>query len=52
MITLEEYDTRISVPLELDDDIMFDLMKLAHERDVTFNKLVEDILREAIKNES
>jgi hypothetical protein len=48
----EEYDTRISVPLELDDDIMFDLMKLAHERDVTFNKLVEDILREAIKNES
>jgi hypothetical protein len=44
----EEYDTRISVPLELDDDVMFDLMKLAHERDITLNELVTIALEEAI----
>jgi hypothetical protein len=46
----EDYDTRVSVPVELDDDLTFELMKLAHERDVTFNKLVEEILREVIDN--
>ena len=44
----EDYDTRISVPLELDDDMMFDLMKLAHERDITLNELVTIALEESI----
>jgi hypothetical protein len=44
----EVYDTRVSVPLTLDDDQMFDLMKLAHERDITLNQLVESVLRDAI----
>lgn len=43
-----EYDTRISVPLDLDDDLMFELMKMAHERDVTLNKMVEIVLLEVI----
>tara|TARA_R110000803_G_scaffold49656_2_gene103302 strand:- start:1835 stop:2347 length:513 start_codon:yes stop_codon:yes gene_type:complete len=46
----EDYDTRISVPLELDDDMMFDLMKLAHARDITFNQMVELTLQEALSN--
>ena len=44
----EDYDTRISVPLDLDDDMMFDLMKLAHERDITLNELVTIALEESI----
>jgi hypothetical protein len=44
----EDYDTRVQVPLELDDDLVFELMKLAHERDITLNKYVEEILREML----
>ena len=44
----EDYDTRISVPLELDDDMLFDLMKMAHEHDVTLNEMVEVVLRQII----
>jgi len=44
----EKYDTRIEVPLELDDETSFKLMKMAHERDITFNQMVEEILRTVI----
>ena len=44
----EDYDTRVSVPLTLGDDQMFELMKLAHERDVTLNQMVEIVLRNVI----
>jgi len=44
----EEYDTRVSVPLDLEDGLLFELMKLAHERDITLNQMVEEILREVI----
>jgi hypothetical protein len=48
-IVLEEgYDTRVKVPLNLPDDSLFDLMKMAHEQDITLNQLVERALREAI----
>lgn len=39
-----EYDTRVSVPLSMPDDVLFGLMKQAHERDITLNQLVEQIL--------
>ena len=42
------YDTRVQLDLDLDNDLLFDLMKLAHERDITLNHLIEQILREAI----
>ena len=45
----EDYDTRVSVPLDLPDDVLFDLMKLAHSQDITLNELVEGILEDAIK---
>ena len=45
------YDTRVQVPLELDDDTMFQMMRMAHERDLTLNEFVEDLLREFLKKE-
>jgi len=45
----EDYDHKVTVPLELSDDELFQLMKMAHERDVTLNQLVEEILWLAVK---
>ena len=45
----EDYDTRIEIPLTLDDEQVFDLMKMAHEQDITLNQLVEDVLREQMR---
>jgi hypothetical protein len=47
----EDYDTRVSVPLELEDDQMFELMRMAHEQDITLNQLVERLLRRVIDRE-
>jgi len=44
----EDYDTRVVIPLDLEDDLVFTLMKMAHERDLTFNEFVEEILREQL----
>ena len=44
----EDYDTRVTVPLDLDEHEMFTLMKMAHERDLTLNEFVEEILREQL----
>lgn len=44
----EDYDTKVSVPLDLEDDQVFELMRMAHEQDVTLNQLVENILRDVI----
>jgi hypothetical protein len=48
IMTGEGFDDRIQVPLDLDDDTLFKLMKLAHEQDVTLNKMVEIVLQKAI----
>jgi hypothetical protein len=44
----EDYDTRVSVPVEFSDEELLTYMKLAHEQDITFNELVERALRAAI----
>jgi hypothetical protein len=44
----EDYDTRVQVPVDFTDEDLLAYMKLAHERDITFNQLVEQALREAI----
>lgn len=44
----EDYDTRVSIPLDLPEDEVFALMKAAHERDITFNQLVEEALKAVI----
>lgn len=44
-----QYDTRVSVPVDLPDDELFRLMMMAHEKDITLNQLIEDIITEQIK---
>ncbi len=44
----EDYDTRVSVPVEFTDDELLIYMKMAHERDMTFNQFVEQALQAAI----
>jgi hypothetical protein len=46
----EDYDTRVEVPLTLPDDQLFDLMKMAHEADVSLNSFVEQVLRDQLKD--
>lgn len=41
-----EYDTKISIPIDLEDDVLHNLMLLAHKADLTLNEYVEQILRE------
>jgi len=45
----EDYDTRVSVPMDFSDKELLQYMKLAHDLDITFNQLVEQALREAIE---
>lgn len=45
----EDYDTRISVPIDFSDEELLKYMKMAHEQDMKFNDFVELALREAIK---
>jgi len=45
----EEYDTRVQIPVDFSDEDLLQYMKLAHERDMTFNELVEEALRFAIE---
>jgi hypothetical protein len=45
----EDYDDRVQVPVNFSDEELLKYMKLAHERDMTFNQLVEQALREAIE---
>ncbi|NBP16955.1 hypothetical protein EBU95_21675, partial [bacterium] len=47
----QDYDTRVLVPLDLEEAEIFRLMQLAHERDITLNRLVEQILQEVIDRE-
>lgn len=44
----EEFDERIKVPIELEDDVMLKLCMEAHKRDITLNTLVEEILQTLI----
>jgi collagenase-like PrtC family protease len=46
----EDYDTRVSVPLDFTDEELLKYMTMAHERDMTFNAFVEEALRAAIED--
>lgn len=43
-----DYDTRVSIPVDFTDEELLKYMKLAHERDMTFNAFVEEALKAAI----
>lgn len=44
----EDYDTRVQIEVNFNDAELLEYMKIAHDRDITFNELVEIALREAI----
>ena len=44
----EKFDTRIQVPIDLDNDTMLKLSMEAHKRDITLNQMVEEVLRNVI----
>ena len=44
----EDYDTRVQMQVDFSDEDLLQYMKMAHERDMTFNEFVEEALRHAI----
>ena len=52
MFNGEKFDTRIQVPIDLDNDTMLKLAMEAHKRDITLNQMIEEILRELIYPEN
>jgi predicted HicB family RNase H-like nuclease len=44
--------SKTTVELNLDKEVLFELMLMAHERDITLNQMVEDILRFYIELET
>lgn len=47
----DEFDDRVQVPINMDKEELYRLMELAHERDITLNELVQDILLEMFEKE-
>ena len=41
-------DGRATIEIDLDREEWYQLMMMAHERDITLNQMVEQLLREAI----
>jgi hypothetical protein len=44
----ETYDSRVQVEVNFSDEELLTYMKIAHDRDITFNQLVEIALQDAI----
>ena len=44
----EDYDTRVQIEVNFSDEELLKYMKFAHERDITFNQLVEEAIKAAI----
>ena len=45
-------DNRVTVELDLDQDLLYQLMLKAHEHDITLNQMIERILREYLDKET
>jgi hypothetical protein len=48
IIAGEDYDTRISIPIDLPEHELLELFKTAHARDITFNDFIVEIVSEKI----
>lgn len=46
----EEYDPRVTISIELPDSGIYELMKMAHARDITLNQLMVEILEKYIED--
>jgi hypothetical protein len=44
----QDYDTRVSVPIDLSEQHMMALFMMAHERDMTFNDFVTEVLEQQL----
>ena len=49
VVPYEDTDGRTDIVLHLEQSEVYQLMLAAHERDITLNQLVEDILRQFIE---
>ena len=49
IVSGEVYDERVKVPVDFSDEDLLKYMKMAHERDITFNQFIEEALRAAIE---
>jgi len=45
------YDTRVQLPIELSDEEFATIARMAHDRDITFNQMVEQILMQFIESQ-
>jgi hypothetical protein len=45
----EDYDTRVQVEVDFSDEDLLKYMKMAHDRDMTFNEFVEEALRTVLE---
>lgn len=45
-------DDRVIIGLELEQDLLYQLMLMAHEQDITLNQLVERVLREYLDQQT
>ena len=48
---IDNGDGTVTIPFEIDDVNLLILMKAAHEKDITFNKYMEQVLTEYIEKE-
>jgi predicted HicB family RNase H-like nuclease len=44
----QEYDTMVSIPLDLGKEELHTLMLMAHEKNITLNEMVAEVLQAAI----
>ena len=45
-------DNRVTIEIDLDEDLLYQLMLRAHEHDITLNQMIEKILREYLDRET
>ena len=45
-------DNRVTIEIDLDEDLLYQLMLKAHEHDITLNQMIERILREYLDRET
>ena len=43
---------RVTIEIDLEEDLLYQLMLQAHEHDITLNQMIERILREFIDKET
>ena len=45
-------DNRVTIELDLEEDLLYQLMLKAHEHDITLNQMIEKILQEYLDKET